>query len=133
MGLENKTSARIQTPAPAYYCNSFYMKIISAFTTSLTRSRMLFIMRTHFIGFSALSCSVTPSFPAYFFTSRRKSACASSSTSARWEVEFAGSEQIVVQDFVVLLQISKPTLSPYVDRAFFFGGYRYIRQTVIAL
>ena len=37
-------------------------------------------------------------------------------------VEFAGSEQIVIQDFVVLLQISKSALSPYADRAFIFGG-----------
>ena len=37
-------------------------------------------------------------------------------------MEFSGSEQIVIQDFAVLLQISKSALSPYTDRAFFFGG-----------
>ena len=37
-------------------------------------------------------------------------------------MEFAGSEQIVIQDFVVLLQISKSALSPYADRAFILGG-----------
>ena len=37
-------------------------------------------------------------------------------------MKLAGSEQVVVQDFVVLLQISKSALSPYADRAFFFGG-----------
>ena len=46
---------------------------------------ILFIFCTHFIWSADLSCSVTPSFSAYSFTSREKRACASSSTSARWE------------------------------------------------
>ncbi len=50
---------------------------------SLARFCILFILPTHSIRFSALSCSVTPSLSAYSFTSRRKSDCASSSTSAR--------------------------------------------------
>ena len=37
-------------------------------------------------------------------------------------MKLAGSEQIVIQDFVVLLQISKSALSPHADRACFFGG-----------
>ena len=36
-------------------------------------------------------------------------------------MEFAGSKKIVIQNFVVLLQISEPTLSPNTDRAFLFG------------
>ena len=54
-------------------------------TTSVARSRILFILRTHAIWSASLSCSVTPSFSASSFTSRRKSCCACSSTSARWE------------------------------------------------
>ena len=36
-------------------------------------------------------------------------------------MERSGSKKIVIQNFVVLLQISEPTLSPNTDRAFFFG------------
>lgn len=50
----------------------------SALTVSVTRSRMLFICRTHAIGLVALSCSVIPSLAAYSFTNRRKSCCACS-------------------------------------------------------
>lgn len=50
----------------------FYMIIISALATSVILSRILFILLTHSIGFSALSCSVTPSLSANCFTSRRK-------------------------------------------------------------
>ena len=61
----------------------FHTKITSAFTTSVTLMRILFILRNRAIWSAALSCSVTPSFSAYSFTSREKRACASSSTSAR--------------------------------------------------
>ena len=57
----------------------------SAFTISVARSRILFILRTQAIWSVALSCSVTPSFSAYSFTSREKRACACFSVSARWE------------------------------------------------
>ena len=36
-------------------------------------------------------------------------------------VELAGSEQIVVQNFVVLLQILSAALLPHADGAFLFG------------
>ena len=43
-------------------CLSFsYAKITSRFTISTTSSLIPFILRTHSIGSSALSCSVTPS------------------------------------------------------------------------
>ena len=63
----------------------FHTKITSAFTTSVTLLRILFILRTHAIWSAALSCSVTPSISPSSFTSRRKSCCACSSMSARWE------------------------------------------------
>lgn len=58
---------------------------ISLITDPVTHTLILFIFCTHFIWSADLSCSVTPSFSAYSFTSREKRACASSSTSARWE------------------------------------------------
>ena len=62
-----------------------YIKISSLITDPVTHTLILFIFCTHFIWSADLSCSVTPSFSAYSFTSREKRACASSSTSARWE------------------------------------------------
>ena len=37
------------------------------------------------------------------------------------KIELAGSEQVVIQHLMVLLQVTKSTLSPYADWAFFFG------------
>ena len=37
-------------------------------------------------------------------------------------MEFAGSEQVAAETFMVLLQISLTALSPQTDGAFFFGG-----------
>lgn len=51
--------------------NINYIKISSVFTISIARFRMLFILPTHSIWLSALSCSVTPSTSAICFTSRR--------------------------------------------------------------
>ena len=56
-----------------------------AFTISVARSRILFILRTQAIWSVALSCLVAPSFSAYSFTSREKRTCACSSVSARRE------------------------------------------------
>ena len=57
----------------------------SAFTISVARSRILFILRTQAIWSATFNSSLTPSFSASPLTSREKRDCASSSMSARWE------------------------------------------------
>ena len=69
----------------ALVCSFSHMSTTSELTTSVARSRILFILRTHAIWSMDLSCSVTPSFSAYSFTNREKRACACFSVSARWE------------------------------------------------
>ena len=60
-------------------------------------------------------------FGVFFYQPRKESLCLFLSI-GEVGMKFAGSEQIVIQNFVVLLQISKSALSPYADWAFFFGG-----------
>ena len=62
-----------------------HTKISSQFTISIARLLMLFIFCTQSIISVDLSFSVTFSFLAKSFTSRRKSCWACSSVSARWE------------------------------------------------
>ena len=50
-----------------------HTKINALFTTSIAQLLMLFIFWIHFIWSGAFSCSVTPSFSVYCFTSREKS------------------------------------------------------------
>lgn len=57
----------------------------SAFTISVARSRILFILRTQAMWSATFNSSLTPSFSASPLTSREKRICASSSASARWE------------------------------------------------
>ena len=47
-------------------------------------------------------------------------------------MELAGSEQIIVQDFMTLFQVPKPALHPYADGAF-FGRKCNIGQPIIAM
>ena len=92
---ENRLSAkRVERNAQNRLCFRISVKVVfpfphtnttSALTISDARFRMLCILLTHSIWLASLSCSVTPSFSAYSFTSREKRACASSSTSARWD------------------------------------------------
>lgn len=60
-----------------------YAQIISALMISLALACISFILPTHNIGFSALSCSVTPSLLAICSTNRNIISVACSSISAR--------------------------------------------------
>ncbi len=59
-------------------------------------------------------------FSEFFYQPEKKLLCLFFGVS-EMGIELAGSEQIVIQDFVVLLQISESALSPYADRVFFGG------------
>ena len=74
----------------------------------------------HLVGGFELFCH-TFLFGVFFYQPRKESLCLFFGV-GEMGIELAGSEQIVIQDFVVLLQISESALSPYADRVFFFGG-----------
>ena len=102
------------------------MKIISAFTTSLTRSRMLSILLYPFhlvLRFQLFGHALL--LGVFFYQPKKECLCLFLYIS-EVTVELAGSEQVAVQNFVVLLQVLSAAMCPHADRTFFL---RVVGQT----